>query len=180
MPLPPDSPFSLAAAVALVAFREVDRAALLTTAEVLAEFQVICLERVLRGTPGEIPDFSAFTNEVAGGGVRLVIVAAAEGRLVRALAAHLTLPVIRLPVAVDASAEAGLAVLLEGAGPGAETDATDEGAFATVALGEAGARNAALLAVSILALTDERLRAAWKTFREAQTQAVLAQPPPAG
>jgi 5-(carboxyamino)imidazole ribonucleotide mutase len=54
------------------------------------------------------------------------------------------------------------------------------GAFAMVAVGEAGARNAALLAVSILALTDARLKAAWQAFRDEQTNAVLAQPAPRG
>jgi hypothetical protein len=53
-------------------------------------------------------------------------------------------------------------------------------AFATVAIGEAGAKNAALLAVSILALTDARLHEAWLAFRAEQTALVMNQGPLAG
>lgn len=49
----------------------------------------------------------------------------------------------------------------------------------TLAIGKAGAINAALLATAILATTDEELRKALETFRETQTQAVLDQPDPA-
>jgi 5-(carboxyamino)imidazole ribonucleotide mutase len=44
---------------------------------------------------------------------------------------------------------------------------------ATLAIGKAGATNAALLAVSILALRDPVLRDKLKAFREEQTQNVL-------
>jgi 5-(carboxyamino)imidazole ribonucleotide mutase len=43
----------------------------------------------------------------------------------------------------------------------------------TLAIGEAGAKNAALLAVSILGNSRPELREALKAFRERQTQAVL-------
>jgi 5-(carboxyamino)imidazole ribonucleotide mutase len=49
---------------------------------------------------------------------------------------------------------------------------------ATLAIGVAGATNAALLAASILANGDEKIRAAVDAFREAQTDKVLAQPDP--
>jgi len=44
----------------------------------------------------------------------------------------------------------------------------------TLAIGEAGAKNAGLLAISILALHDSALRAALDRFREHQTSGVLA------
>ena len=44
----------------------------------------------------------------------------------------------------------------------------------TLAIGEAGAKNAGLLAVSILALQDPELRGALDRFREHQTSSVLA------
>jgi 5-(carboxyamino)imidazole ribonucleotide mutase len=44
----------------------------------------------------------------------------------------------------------------------------------TLAIGEAGAKNAALLAVAILANSRPELRKALKTFREEQTSAVLS------
>lgn len=43
----------------------------------------------------------------------------------------------------------------------------------TLAIGEAGAANAALLAVSILALSDPALARRYETYREAQTTRVL-------
>jgi 5-(carboxyamino)imidazole ribonucleotide mutase len=49
---------------------------------------------------------------------------------------------------------------------------------ATLAIGVAGATNAALLAASILANEDARIRAAVDAFRAAQTDKVLAQPDP--
>jgi 5-(carboxyamino)imidazole ribonucleotide mutase len=49
----------------------------------------------------------------------------------------------------------------------------------TLAIGKAGAINAALLATAIVAANRPELRAALKTFRSEQTSAVLAQPDPA-
>jgi 5-(carboxyamino)imidazole ribonucleotide mutase len=49
---------------------------------------------------------------------------------------------------------------------------------ATFAIGQAGARNAALFAAAILANESAEIRAALDAFREAQTAAVLAKPDP--
>jgi 5-(carboxyamino)imidazole ribonucleotide mutase len=49
---------------------------------------------------------------------------------------------------------------------------------ATLAIGVAGATNAALLAASILSNGDARIRAALDAFRKAQTDKVLSQPDP--
>jgi len=49
----------------------------------------------------------------------------------------------------------------------------------TLAIGKAGAVNAALLATAILATENDELRQTLETFRETQTQAVLDQPNPA-
>jgi 5-(carboxyamino)imidazole ribonucleotide mutase len=48
----------------------------------------------------------------------------------------------------------------------------------TLAIGKAGAVNAALLAAAILALSDTRIRAELDAFRTAQTEAVLAHADP--
>jgi 5-(carboxyamino)imidazole ribonucleotide mutase len=48
----------------------------------------------------------------------------------------------------------------------------------TLAIGVAGATNAALLAASILGNTEPGIRAALEAFRAAQTERVLAQPDP--
>jgi 5-(carboxyamino)imidazole ribonucleotide mutase len=45
----------------------------------------------------------------------------------------------------------------------------------TLAIGEAGAKNAALLALRILALTDAKLRQRLHQFQKEQTETVLAQ-----
>ena len=45
----------------------------------------------------------------------------------------------------------------------------------TLAIGKAGAKNAALLAASILALSDEKIRKNLEAFRKKQTEAVLEQ-----
>jgi 5-(carboxyamino)imidazole ribonucleotide mutase len=49
---------------------------------------------------------------------------------------------------------------------------------ATFAIGTAGAANAALFAAAIVALHDPRVAAAVTAYRQAQTDAVLAQPDP--
>ncbi|GAB4173724.1 MAG: 5-(carboxyamino)imidazole ribonucleotide mutase [Wenzhouxiangellaceae bacterium] len=48
----------------------------------------------------------------------------------------------------------------------------------TLAIGEAGAFNAALLAIAILALEDPGLAGRYRSWRSAQTQSVLADPDP--
>jgi 5-(carboxyamino)imidazole ribonucleotide mutase len=48
----------------------------------------------------------------------------------------------------------------------------------TLALGRAGAVNAALLAASILALSDEALAVRLENWRKRQTDEVLARPDP--
>ena len=50
----------------------------------------------------------------------------------------------------------------------------------TLAIGKAGAINAALLAAGIVGATRPEVREALRTFRAEQTSAVLAQPDPAG
>lgn len=47
---------------------------------------------------------------------------------------------------------------------------------ATFAIGQAGAKNAALFAAALLATTDEGVRSRLDAFRQAQTQAVLDDP----
>jgi 5-(carboxyamino)imidazole ribonucleotide mutase len=50
----------------------------------------------------------------------------------------------------------------------------------TLAIGKAGAINAALLAAAILALGDERIRTALESYRAKQTADVLAKTDPRG
>ncbi len=48
----------------------------------------------------------------------------------------------------------------------------------TLAIGEAGAKNAGILAAQIVANEDPRVREALRAWRQAQTEAVLAHPDP--
>jgi 5-(carboxyamino)imidazole ribonucleotide mutase len=102
-----------------------------------------------------------------------VIIAGAGGaaHLPGMAAAFTTLPVLGVPV--ESRALKGLDSLLSIAQMPAGVP------VGTLAIGEPGAKNAALLAVSILALQDERLRAAWEKFRSKQTRTVRAQKLPA-
>jgi 5-(carboxyamino)imidazole ribonucleotide mutase len=96
-----------------------------------------------------------------------VLIAGAGGaaHLPGMVAAHTILPVIGVPV--QSRALNGLDSLLSIVQmPGGVP-------VATVAIGKAGATNAALLAVSILANSRPELRAKLKAFREEQTRTVL-------
>lgn len=100
-----------------------------------------------------------------------VIIAAAGGaaHLAGVVAAHTTLPVLGVPM--PSQHLKGLDSLLS-------TVQMPKGVpVATFAIGEAGAANAALFAVAILALTDKSLAKKLLKFREKQTEAVLKAAP---
>ena len=101
-----------------------------------------------------------------------VIIAGAGGaaHLPGMLAAKTRLPVIGVPV--KSRALNGLDSLLSIVQMPAGIP------VATVAIGEAGARNAALMAAAILALSDPVVAARLDEFRSAQTRAVLDNPDP--
>jgi 5-(carboxyamino)imidazole ribonucleotide mutase len=98
-----------------------------------------------------------------------VIIAGAGGaaHLPGMIAAHTWLPVLGVPV--QSHALHGMDSLLSIAQMPAGVP------VGTLAIGTAGATNAALLAASILALSDEKLRKKVEAFRKRQTDAVLAQ-----
>jgi 5-(carboxyamino)imidazole ribonucleotide mutase len=110
--------------------------------------------------------------EYAGGAQKRglqVIIAGAGGaaHLPGMAAAFTTLPVLGVPV--ESRALKGLDSLLSIAQMPAGVP------VGSLAIGEPGAKNAALLAVSILALHDDALRAKWEKFRKSQTAQVRAQ-----
>jgi 5-(carboxyamino)imidazole ribonucleotide mutase len=98
-----------------------------------------------------------------------VIIAGAGGaaHLPGMLAAHTWLPVLGVPV--QSHALHGMDSLLSIAQMPAGVP------VGTLAIGTAGATNAALLAASILALSDENIRKKLEAFRKRQTDAVLTQ-----
>jgi phosphoribosylaminoimidazole carboxylase PurE protein len=92
-----------------------------------------------------------FAREAAGRGLKVIIAAAgAAAHLAGVLAAETTLPVIGVPL--PSSSLQGLDSLL------ATVQMPAGVPVATMALGSAGARNAALFAAQILALSDPRLQ----------------------
>ncbi len=135
-------------------------------AKVLAEF----------GVPYEIRISSAHRSPVrtaklaadaAGRGIRVVIAGAGmAAHLAGVVAAETTLPVIGVPMAGGAlgGVDALYAtVQMPGGIP-----------VATMAIGKAGAKNAGIFAVQILALGDQRLQNALREYRERMAEEVAA------
>jgi 5-(carboxyamino)imidazole ribonucleotide mutase len=98
-----------------------------------------------------------------------VIIAGAGGaaHLPGMIAAHTWLPVLGVPI--QSHALHGMDSLLSIAQMPAGVP------VGTLAIGNAGATNAALLAASILALRDQKIREKLEAFRKRQTDAVLTQ-----
>jgi len=145
------------------------------TATMLEELEIPHEARVV--SAHRTPDWLAeYAKGAESRGLR-VLVAGAGGaaHLPGMLAAHTILPVLGVPV--QSRALQGLDSLLSIVQmPGGVP-------VGTLAIGQSGARNAALLAAAILAGGDEALRERLRRFRAAQTEKVLAatqldEPPP--
>jgi len=114
------------------------------------------------------PDATAkFAREAADRSIRVMIAAAGgAAHLAGVISAHTWLPVLGVPI--QSSALHGLDSLLSTAQmPGGIP-------VGTLAIGSAGAKNAALLAAAILAISDKKIRQNLQAFRKKQTEAVLA------
>lgn len=108
-----------------------------------------------------------FAQNAADSGIKVIIAAAGmAAHLAGALAAGTTLPVIGVPMNSD-SGVGGLDALLSTVQmpPGVPV--------ATVAIGKAGAKNAAILTVQILALSDEALAGKLTKFKSQQAEKVI-------
>ena len=104
-------------------------------------------------------------SEAAGRGVKVLIAGAgAAAHLAGAFAAHSTLPVIGVPLA--ATSLGGMDALL------ATVQMPAGFPVATVAIGKAGARNAAHLAAQILATSDEAVAERIRAFRAQKAKEV--------
>ncbi len=115
------------------------------------------------------PDLmTKFSHEAAGRGLRVIIAGAGgAAHLPGMIAAQTWLPVLGVPV--ESKALNGLDSLLSIAQmPGGI-------AVGTLAIGIPGAKNAGLLAASIVGLTNAKVRANVEAFRQRQTASVLAQ-----
>src|SRR5215217_2724675 len=108
-----------------------------------------------------------FANSAESRGVQVVIAGAGgAAHLPGMCAAQTILPVLGVPV--QSAALSGMDSLLSIVQMPAGVP------VGTLAIGEAGAKNAALLAASILAITDAALSAKLQAHRDQQTQTVLA------
>lgn len=136
------------------------------------------LERL--GVPHEVRIVSAhrtpdllfeYASSAEGRGLEVIIAGAGgAAHLPGMCAAKTTLPVLGVPV--ESKALQGMDSLLSIVQmPGGVP-------VGTLAIGKAGAINAALLAAAILANKHERFKAPLKAFRDSQTRSVLAQPDP--
>ena len=135
--------------------------------ELLDEFSVPNEHKVL--SAHRSPDATAdFARTAADRGVRVIIAGAGgAAHLAGIIAAYTWLPVLGVPI--QSKALQGLDSLLSIAQmPGGIP-------VGTLAIGASGAKNAGLLAVSILALFDDKIRKKLEAFRKKQTEAVLAQ-----
>ena len=139
-------------------------------ADVLTELGVLHEIRVV--SAHRTPDLLFSYAEQASGRGLQVLIAGAGGaaHLPGMLAAKTRLPVLGVPV--QSKALNGMDSLLSIAQMPAGIP------VGTLAIGRAGAVNAGLLAVAILALHDPALATALDHWRARQTQAVLEQPDP--
>lgn len=112
-----------------------------------------------------------YAEEAEGRGLELIIAGAGgAAHLPGMLASKTALPVLGVPVRSRAlnGLDSLLSIVQMPAGI----------PVGTLAIGESGAKNAALLACAMLGAKHPGLREAYKRFREEQTEAVLAHPDP--
>jgi 5-(carboxyamino)imidazole ribonucleotide mutase len=133
--------------------------------ELLREFEVPVRKRVV--SAHRTPDLLAeFAETAEAGGIRVIIAGAGgAAHLPGMLAAHTHLPVLAVPIEsrVLRGVDSLLSIVQMPAGI----------PVMTLAIGEAGAKNAALGAIAILSLTNSELRERLLQFRRQQTEDVL-------
>jgi 5-(carboxyamino)imidazole ribonucleotide mutase len=134
--------------------------------EMLNELGVPNESRVL--SAHRSPDATAeFARSAADRGLRVIIAGAgAAAHLAGVIAGHTWLPVLGVPI--RSSALNGLDSLL------ATVQMPGGIPVGTLAIGDSGAKNAALLAAAILATTDKQIRKRLEAFRKKQSENVLA------
>jgi len=144
-----------------------DRPVMQVSEETLSGLGIECEVKVLSAhrTPDALREW---VRGLEARGVKVVIAAAGgAAHLAGAIAAHTTLPVIGVPLASANAIGGGLDALLS-------TVQMPRGVpVATVAVGEAGAANAAILAAQILATADPAIGSRIKTMRETMALKVL-------
>ena len=134
--------------------------------DVLDSFGVPFKARILSAhrTPQEAAEFAENAEK---NGIKVLICAAGmAAHLGGVIAAHTTLPVVGIPMVSEPFKATDSLLSVVQMPPGIPV--------AAVTCGKAGAKNAALYAVSILALSDNELAAKLKDFRAKQREQVLS------
>src|SRR6202020_1240532 len=137
-------------------------------AAILEEFGVAYEKKVISAhrTPHWL---AGYAGSAKGRGLQIIIAGAGgAAHLPGMAAAFTTLPVLGVPV--ESKALKGLDSLLSIAQMPAGVP------VGTLAIGVPGAKNAALLAISILALADEKLAKRLENWRKQQTENVVEKP----
>ncbi|OGV59154.1 MAG: 5-(carboxyamino)imidazole ribonucleotide mutase [Lentisphaerae bacterium GWF2_52_8] len=134
--------------------------------QILSDFGIPYTARVLSAhrTPDEA---ASFARDAEKNGIKIIICAAGmAAHLAGVIAAHSTLPIIGIPMACEPFNGLDALLAMVQMPPGIPV--------ATVTAGPPGAKNAALLAASILALSDSAVNSKLKAFRSKQTETVLS------
>ena len=144
--------------VAIVMGSKSDIEIMSEAAKILAQFSIPFEKRVISAhrTPEKAYEYSKTAEEK---GIKVIIAGAGKAaHLAGVLASLTTIPIIGVPI--PTSDLGGLDSLLSTVQmPGGVP-------VATTAIGKAGAKNAALLAVAILALSDENMKGKLAHYRE--------------
>ncbi len=151
--------------VAIIMGSKSDLKVMENAADVLKDFGVSYEIKVL--SAHRSPDLTAaFSKEARDKGVKVIIAGAGmAAHLAGAVAANTTLPVIGVPI--DSSSLKGLDALLSTVQmpPGIPV--------ASMGIGKAGAKNAALFAVEILSINDLTLREKLSNYRKEQEKKII-------
>lgn len=155
------------ASIAIIMGSDSDMDVMRSCIQQLEDFGITPLIRVISAhrTPEIAADFS---RNASLNGIKVIIAAAGmAAHLAGALAAQTTLPVIGIPLNSVSGVGGGIDALLSTVQmpPGVPV--------ATMAVGKAGAKNAAILAVQILALSDDNLQIKLSEFKKTQTSNVI-------
>lgn len=152
--------------VLIVMGSESDLPVMDAAAKVLAEFGV-SYEMRISSAHRSPQRTAALAGEAVGRGIRVIIAGAGmAAHLAGVVASETTLPVIGVPIgggALDGVDALYSTVQMPGGIP-----------VATMAIGKAGAKNAGIFAVQVLAIGDERLAAALTAYRERMAEEVAA------
>jgi len=154
------------APVAIVMGSDSDRDVMQSCIDTLSGFGIEPVVRVI--SAHRTPQIAAeFAENAAKNGIKVIIAAAGmAAHLAGVLAGRTALPVIGVPL-ISAGGLEGIDALLS-------TIQMPPGVpVAAMAIGKAGAKNAAIFAVQILALTDKNLGEKLAEFKKAQAKKVI-------